>query len=353
MATQIPPKKNTANTFYVGLVSQANTKLFQVNPTLAIGDVKVSTDGGAFANITTLPVVTPAAGRAVKVDLSAAEMNGDNIIVTFVDAVGAEWSDLLVNLQTSARQIDDLAFPATTGRSMVVDVAGLIDATAVKVGPTGAGTAQTARDLGASVVAASVTAGVTVTTNNDKTGYSLSAAAVQAIWDALTSALTTVGSIGKRLVDNIDSVLSAIAARLPTALTIDGNIKADTLRVAGTIQTAGDIPARLPAALTGAGNIKADALAINGNTTSAAVLAILNGATVVYQGTVTGLATTTTLIDAGLTQADIDWWKGRIIIFTSVVTLQATDITAFDPVTKKLTFTALTAAPTGATYVII
>lgn len=50
---------------------------------------------------------------------------------------------------------------------------------------------------------ASVTAGVTVTTNNDKTGYGLSAAAVQAVWDALTTALTTAGSIGKRLADYI------------------------------------------------------------------------------------------------------------------------------------------------------
>ena len=47
----------------------------------------------------------------------------------------------------------------------------------------------------------SVTAAVTVGTNNDKTGYGLSAAAVQAVWDALTSALTTVGSIGKKLAD--------------------------------------------------------------------------------------------------------------------------------------------------------
>lgn len=47
----------------------------------------------------------------------------------------------------------------------------------------------------------SVTASVTVGTNNDKTGYALSASGVQAIWDALTSALTTVGSIGKRIVD--------------------------------------------------------------------------------------------------------------------------------------------------------
>ena len=127
-------------------------------------------------------------------------------------------------------------------------------------------------------------------------------------------------------------------------------VKAET----ASIQTdTNDLQTRVPAALTGAGNMKSDALAINGNTTSAAVLAILNGAAVVYQGTVTGAATVTTLIDSGLTQADTDWWKGRIIIFTSVITLQATDITGFDPATDKLTFTATTVAPTGATYVII
>lgn len=50
--------------------------------------------------------------------------------------------------------------------------------------------------------------------NIGKTGYALSAAAIQAIWDALTSALTTVGSIGKLLVDNINA---AISSRLATA----------------------------------------------------------------------------------------------------------------------------------------
>lgn len=39
--------------------------------------------------------------------------------------------------------------PATPGRTLVVDAAGLADANAVKVGPTGTGTAQTAKDLGA------------------------------------------------------------------------------------------------------------------------------------------------------------------------------------------------------------
>ena len=113
-----------------------------------------------------------------------------------------------------------------------------------------------------------------------------------------------------------------------------------------------DIQTRLPAALIG-GRMNSDVEAINNSTVAAVTLAILNGAAVIYNGTVTGAATTTTLIDTGLTQADTDWWKGRIIIFTSVITLQATDITGFDPATDKLTFTAVTAAPTAATYVIV
>ena len=45
-------------------------------------------------------------------------------------------------------------------------------------------------------------------------GVTLAASAVQAIWDALTAALTTVGSIGKLLVDRIDA---AISSRLASA----------------------------------------------------------------------------------------------------------------------------------------
>ncbi len=152
MATYQPPKKNTAWIGYISLVSQASTLLVKVNPTLASGDFKVSIDGGALANLATLPTVTPASGPMVKVSLSSSEMNGDNITVVCSDAAGAEWCDLVFNLQTAARQIDDLAFPATSGRSIVVDAAGLVDANTVKVGPTGSGTAQTARDVGASVL---------------------------------------------------------------------------------------------------------------------------------------------------------------------------------------------------------
>lgn len=147
MATYVPAKRATEYIFYVSLVSQANTKVMQSTPTIAAGDFKVSKDGGALANLTTLPAVTPAASKMVKITLSSTEMTADNVTVVCSDASGAEWCDLTINIQTAARQIDDLAYPATSGRSMVVDAAGLVDANVVKVGPTGSGTAQTAGDI--------------------------------------------------------------------------------------------------------------------------------------------------------------------------------------------------------------
>ena len=173
---------------------------------------------------------------------------------------------------------------------------------------------------------ASVTGGVTVTTNNDKTGYRLSATGVDDVWDEAQSGHTTAGTFGRYLDAQV------------------ANVEADTQ----------DIQGRLPAALTGGGNIKADILAINGVTASAANLE--KSASVIYRGTVTGASpTTTTLVDSGLTQSSTDHWKGRILIFTSgTLTYQATDITGFTPATDTLTFTALTNAPAqNDTYVIV
>lgn len=124
MPSYVTPKKGVEYIFYIGLTQQADTRLLQVNPTIAAGDFKVSIDGGAFANPSTLPAVTPAAGRAVKCVLSTSEMNGDNIIFVASDAAGAEWCDQIINIQTSARQIDDLAYPTTSGRSLDVTATG-------------------------------------------------------------------------------------------------------------------------------------------------------------------------------------------------------------------------------------
>ena len=133
MTSYVTPKKNTEYIFYVGLTSQANTKIFQANPTLAAGDAQVSTDGGALGNLATIPAVTPGSSKMVKVTLSAGEMNGDNVTVVFSDAAGAEWCDLVVNIQTTARQIDDLAFPTTSGRSIDVSATGEVEANVTQI----------------------------------------------------------------------------------------------------------------------------------------------------------------------------------------------------------------------------
>lgn len=75
----------------------------------------MSIDGGALANLGTLPTVTPAGGSLVKITLSVAEMTGANILVVCSDAAGAEWCDLTLDIPTAARQIDDLYFRPSSG----------------------------------------------------------------------------------------------------------------------------------------------------------------------------------------------------------------------------------------------
>jgi hypothetical protein len=94
-----PPIKGSAWSFCISLVSQANPNLFQTNPTLAVGDVKVQKDGGGMVNITTLPTAIES-GKSVLVSLSASEMNGNHIDVAFSDVAGAEWGDEMFSFPT-------------------------------------------------------------------------------------------------------------------------------------------------------------------------------------------------------------------------------------------------------------
>lgn len=75
---------------------------FKTNPTLAAGDVKISKDGGAFANVTTLPTVTPAGGLAVRLALSASEVQAKMVMIQFVDQTNPkEWEDLTIRYATA------------------------------------------------------------------------------------------------------------------------------------------------------------------------------------------------------------------------------------------------------------
>jgi len=53
-----PPKKNEDFLVRVALEDMANPGSFKASPTIAAGDFKVSIDGGALANLATLPSVS-------------------------------------------------------------------------------------------------------------------------------------------------------------------------------------------------------------------------------------------------------------------------------------------------------
>lgn len=110
MPSYVPPKKNDANgyVFYVGLVSQSNTKILQANPTLAAGDIKVAIDDGAPENVSAYAVDADFTKR-VKITLNQAQTNGDNLTIICSDATGSEWNDLVVNIQTSAQTLNGIA----------------------------------------------------------------------------------------------------------------------------------------------------------------------------------------------------------------------------------------------------
>lgn len=103
MANSNPPKRAQEFTFYILLEDYANPGTWKSNPTIAAGDFKISKDGGAEANPTTLPAVTPASGRHVKVVLSATEMTADQISFAGADQTATkEWADMGISINTTA-----------------------------------------------------------------------------------------------------------------------------------------------------------------------------------------------------------------------------------------------------------
>jgi len=183
------------------------------------------------------------------------------------------------------------------------------------------------------------------------------------------------------------------------SMVVDIDAPANTTRVSGTAQTAGDIIGEIGTAgagLTDLGGMSTgmkaeintevdtgltdydaptnteltartlasaayfdfttdtvDVGAINGSTLAATQLALSAG-TIVAASAITGTLTTTTMT-TDLTEATDDHYNGRIIIWTSGVLInQATNITDYTGSTKLLTYTATTEAPSNTdTFVIV
>lgn len=325
--------------------------------------------GDAYAAVGALNNLSAAQVNA-EVDTALADINLDHLIKSAVDTDFPTTVHLnsvighLADNGTSAsydRTTDSLevlgAATAPSAASIadavweeaIADHSGTVGSTAEALGAAGS-----AGDPWTTALPGSYGAGQAGKIVGDNLNATVSSRATQTSVDDLPTNAELATALGTA----DDAVLAAIAAlnnlSQANVRTAVGLASADLdTQLSGIQSDTNDIQGRLPAALTGAGNMKADALAVDGSTTAATNLK--SSATVIYVGTVAGTPTTTTLEDSGLTQADTDHWKGRIIIFlTGTLKYQGSDITAFDETTDTLTFTALTRAPTaGDTYVIL
>jgi hypothetical protein len=268
MATYVPPKRATTYIFYTVLFSGASAVN---NPTIAAGDFTVQVDGVDFGNIDTLPTVDPAGSDWVKVTVSVAEMTGDNIGIIASDQTSpAAWDDQAWLIQTTARQIDDLTFPNTSGRGIDVDASGGVEVGSfqsdVITAAAIATDAITSDELAASATAEIAAAVWTYATRTltsfgtlaaDVWAYAtrtltsfgaLAATIADAVWDEATSGHTTSGTFGEILGD-VGAEVWTYATR-----TLTQSAASVTATVAGAAITItrGDT---LSASLTGLGDL--------------------------------------------------------------------------------------------------
>lgn len=232
----LPPIRGALHQFYTSLVQQADTKLLKSGPTLASGDFKRSIDGGSVANLDTLPTVTPSASYGVLIALSVAEMTCSDLRITASDAAGAEWCDQTITIQPKV-------FPT-------VVAAGTAQAVASGTITLPSGTTGDWNGCIAHVTAATTGAGQArrITAYNTSTLV----ATVTPNWDTTPTGTITVAV----LADEVATAAILARAGVPVA-----TLATD---IAGVQSDTNDIQTRIPAALTGDGNIKADALKIEG-----------------------------------------------------------------------------------------
>ncbi len=168
--------------------------------TPAAGDVKISKDGGAAANVTNLPTAITMGNTAMwDFSLTATEMQAAKIRITVADSATKAVEDTLFEIDTY-----------------------------------GNASAQHAIDL-----SDAVRGGLTALPN------------------------ANAGANGGLPLGDANARVD-IGKALGTAVTLDANnvLNVSTKYVGGTLQTAGDIPARLPAALTANGNMKSSLVEI-------------------------------------------------------------------------------------------
>jgi len=214
----------------------------------------VTHTGAVIPTVTTATNVTTVNGLASGV-ITATSIASNAITAAKIatDAIGAAQlaADAVTEIQSG------LATPTNITAGTITTVTNLTNA------PTSGDFTATMK-TSITTAATAATPSVTV---SDKTGFSLSSAGVQAIWDKLTSALTTSGSIGKLIVDNLNATISSVYSRLGAPTNAD--LATD---IAAIQSDTNDIQTRIPAGLN-SGNITAHVVSIATDTITAASIA--------------------------------------------------------------------------------
>lgn len=232
-------RQSTAETVVLGsFVDQTDGFTAETALTISQADIRLSKNGGAFAQTNNAAGATHMENGHYSVPLNTTDTNTLGRLRVAVNESGAlpVWRDFMVmpanvwdslygadQLQVHVNEMTAGIITATVIADASIDAAtfaaGAINAAAI------AADAITDAKVAADVTIASVTGAVGSVTGNVggnvvgsvasvTAGVTLAASAVQAIWDALTSALITVGSIGKLLVDNINATISSRATQV-------------------------------------------------------------------------------------------------------------------------------------------
>lgn len=190
-----PPKKNAAFTVTFPIYD-ADGDLVTAAATL---DSEVSKDGGTFTDCTNEASEIATSSGIYTLALTATEMNAD--IVATITKTGTAGAKTAVNVMyTVTRQIIDLAFPTTTGRSMDVtatgavgvdfdNIEGTLDAAEIGTG------AITAAKFAAGAIDASAIA--TDAIGSDELAATAIAEIADGVWDEAMSGHNTLGTYGQ------------------------------------------------------------------------------------------------------------------------------------------------------------
>lgn len=211
-AKYIPIRNQAFRYYFPGYNTSGKSALLVVDSGLASGGGKaaLSKNGGAAVNSTNSVTLAGASSGLYFVDLTAAEMDAEAIGIAIFTGAGTQ--DHIVNLYTEPRGIRDLAFPATSGRSLAVDTSGRVtveglaanainaaaiaaDAiTAAKIAPDAFGASELAADA-----VTEIAAGVLAAFNSTPPAVSLANGAITAATiaaNAITNAALAADTIG-------------------------------------------------------------------------------------------------------------------------------------------------------------